>query len=122
MHAQELAARAARGGYWPALNLSAARRDEGSELRPQTPTLDNFGNAGLPTGGMAWNVWGGVQLSGRCSRASLTRGQVREADAALEAARAERDALWSTGLGRRPAGARPACAPRRRRWSRRTRR
>ena len=42
---------------------------------------------------MAWNVWGGVQLSWPVFQGLLTRGQVREADATLVAARAERDGL-----------------------------
>ena len=42
---------------------------------------------------MAWNVWGGVQLSWPVFQGLLTRGQVHEADATLVAARAERDGL-----------------------------
>ena len=42
---------------------------------------------------MAWNVWGGVQVLWPLFQGFQTRGQVREADAATEAARAERDGL-----------------------------
>jgi outer membrane protein len=42
---------------------------------------------------MAWNVWGGVQLNWPLFQGLLTRGQVREADAQLDATRAERDRL-----------------------------
>ena len=91
VQAEELAARAARGGYWPSLNLVGGARDEGQSWK-QTPTLDNLGNVDQ-IGGMAWNVWGGVQLSWPVFQGLLTRGQVREADAALAAARAERDGL-----------------------------
>ena len=102
VHAQELAARAARGGYWPSLNLIGGARDEGQSIQ-QTPTVDNLGNA-VTQGGMAWNVWGGVQLSWPVFQGLLTRGQVREADATLGrgARRARRSG--QRGLGRRPAG------------------
>jgi outer membrane protein len=91
VRAQELAARAARGGYWPTLNLVAGAVDEGQSWK-QTPTLDNLGNVVL-NGGFAWNVWGGAQVSWPLFQGLLTRGQVREADATLSAARAERDGL-----------------------------
>jgi outer membrane protein len=91
VRAQELAARAARGGYWPTLNLVGGARDEGQSLTA-TPTSDNFGQV-YPGGGMAWNVWGGVQVIWPLFQGLLTRGQVREADAATEVARAERDGL-----------------------------
>jgi len=91
VQAQELAARAARGGYWPTINLVGAARDEGQSLE-QTHTVDNFGQA-IVQGGMAWNVWGGVQLHWPLFQGLLTRGQVREADAQAVAARAERDGL-----------------------------
>jgi outer membrane protein len=91
VRAQELAARAARGGYWPILNLVGAARDEG-QTWTRTPALDPVGNVTF-NGGFAWNVWGGVQVSWPLFQGLLTRGQVREADAALEAARAERDGL-----------------------------
>jgi outer membrane protein len=91
VQAQELAARAARGGYWPSFNLIAGAVDEGQSIR-KTPDVDNFGQP-ITRGGMAWNVWGGVQLSWGLFQGLQTRGQVREADAALAAARAERDGL-----------------------------
>ena len=91
VRAQELAARAARGGYWPTLNLIAGARDEGQSWN-KTPTQTYLGDVYL-AGGMAWNVWGGVQLSWPLFQGLQTRGQVREADAATEAARAERDGL-----------------------------
>ena len=91
VRAEELAARAARGGYWPTLNLVGGARDEGQSWT-QTRELDNLGNV-VTRGGMAWNVWGGLQLSWPVFQGLLTRGRVREADATLEAARAERDGL-----------------------------
>jgi outer membrane protein len=90
VQAQELAARAARGAYGPALNLIAGARDEGQSFE-QTHELQ--GITVIAQGGMAWNVWGGVQLSWPLFQGLLTRGQVREADAQLDAARAERDML-----------------------------
>jgi outer membrane protein len=91
VRAEELAARAARGNYWPSLNLIGAARDEGQSWK-RTPTLNFVGEIDL-IGGMAWNVWGGVQLSWPLFQGLLTRGQVREADAEVAAARAERDGL-----------------------------
>ena len=91
VQAQELAARAARGNSWPSLNLVGGARDEGQSLNG-TRGQDPLGNI-VVNGGMAWNVWGGVQLSWSPFQGLLTRGQVREADATLVAARAERDAL-----------------------------
>ena len=90
VRAQELAARAVRGNYWPSLNLIGAARDEGQSLE-QTRRLEGF--TVITNGGMAWNVWGGVQLSWPLFQGLLTRGQVREADAEVAAARAERDGL-----------------------------
>jgi outer membrane protein len=92
VRAQELTARAVRGNYWPVLNVIAGARDEGQSFS-RTPTLDNFGQTVFNQGGMAWNVWGGVQLAWPLFQGLLTHGQVREADAQLDAARAERDRL-----------------------------
>jgi outer membrane protein len=91
VHAQELTARAVRGNYWPILNLIAGVRDEGQSIQ-QTHGLDYLGNPILQ-GGMAWNVWGGVQVTWPLFQGLLTHGQVHEADAQLDAARAERDKL-----------------------------
>jgi outer membrane protein len=91
VRAQELAARAARGAYWPTLNLVGGGREEGQSIQ-QTRELDNLGNV-VTRGGMAWNVWGGVQLQWGVFQGLLTRGQVREADAGIEALRAQRDGL-----------------------------
>jgi outer membrane protein len=90
VRAQELAARAARGAYGPSLNLIAAARDEGQSLR-DTRSLDPLGNVTVT--GMTWNVWGGVQLTWPLFQGLLTTGQVREADAQVDAVRAERDRL-----------------------------
>jgi len=90
VRAQELAARAARGAYGPSLNLIAGARDEGQSLRDQH-VLDPVGN--VSTVGMTWNVWGGVQLTWPVFQGLLTHGQVREADAQVDAVRAERDQL-----------------------------
>ncbi|HXU04265.1 MAG TPA: TolC family protein [Polyangia bacterium] len=89
VRAQELAARAARGSYWPTLNAIAGARSEGQSFQ-QTPTTDYLGNP-IQSGGMAWNVWGGFQVTWPLFQGLQTRGQVREADAQLEVARAERD-------------------------------
>jgi outer membrane protein len=91
VHAQELTARAVRGNYGPIVNLIGGARDEGQSFS-KTHSIDYLGNPVLQ-GGMAWNVWGGVQLSWPLFQGLLTHGQVREADAQLEAARAERDRL-----------------------------
>jgi len=91
VQAQELTARAIRGNYWPVLNLVGGARDEGQSIQ-QTRTLDNLGNL-VTYGGMAWNVWGGVQLTWPVFQGLLTHGQVREADAALVSLRAQRDGL-----------------------------
>jgi len=91
VQAQELTARAVRGNYWPVLNLVGGARDEGQSIR-KTNTLDNLGNV-VTQGGMAWNVWGGVQLSWPLFQGLLTHGQVREADANLAGIRAQRDGL-----------------------------
>ena len=88
VRAGELAARAARGAYGPSLNLVAAVRDEGQNLR-SSATLDPATNP--VHDGMAWNVWGGVQVTWGLFQGLQTRSQVREADAELSSARAERD-------------------------------
>jgi len=91
VHAQELTARAVRGNYGPIVNLVAGVRDEGQSIQ-QTHALDYLGNP-IVQGGLAWNVWGGVQVTWPVFQGLLTHGQVREADAQLDAARAERDKL-----------------------------
>jgi outer membrane protein len=90
VRAQELTARAVRGNYWPILNLIAGARDEGQSFE-QSKELQGF--TVITHGGMAWNVWGGVQLAWPLFQGLLTHGQVREADAQVDAARAERDRL-----------------------------
>jgi outer membrane protein len=89
LRGQELARRSARGGYFPSLSLVAGANDAGVQLR-QTHVLDNFGQV-QPYGGMAWNVFAGVKLRWPLFEGLLTRGQVKEADAHLEALRAQRD-------------------------------
>jgi outer membrane protein len=91
VRAQELTARAARGAYWPRLDLIAGAIDSGIQLQKEF-RLNNFGNA-VPYGGMAWNVWGGVQLTWPIFQGLQTRGQVREADALIGSVRARRDGL-----------------------------
>jgi outer membrane protein len=71
------------------LNLIGGVRDEGQSIT-QTHGVDFLGNPTI-TGGMAWNVWGGVQLTWPLFQGLLTHGQVREADAQVDAVRAERD-------------------------------
>jgi outer membrane protein len=89
VRSQELTARAVRGNYGPILNLIGGVRDEGQSIT-QTHGVDFLGNPTI-TGGMAWNVWGGVQLTWPLFQGLLTHGQVREADAQVDAVRAERD-------------------------------
>ena len=89
VRAQELTARSARGGYWPILNAIAGATEDGQSFK-QTPGVDYLGNATL-NGGMAWNVWGGFQLIWPLFQGLQTRGLVREADAQIDVARAERD-------------------------------
>lgn len=91
IHAQELTLRATRNGYWPTLNLIAGAESEGQSFG-KSHVLDNFGNV-TPYGGMAWNLWGGVQLTWPIFQGFLTRGQVHEADATLDGLRAQHDAL-----------------------------
>jgi outer membrane protein len=91
VRAQELTASAARGAYWPTLHGVAGARDEGQSFQ-QTPTLDYLGNPIL-NGGMAWNVWLGLQVNWAFFQGLQTRGQVREADAQLDVARADGDRL-----------------------------
>ena len=91
VRAQELTARAARGGYWPRFDLIAGAVDSGIQFE-KTQRIDNFGNV-FPYGGMAWNVFGGVQVTWPVFQGLQTRGQVREADALIENVRARRDGL-----------------------------
>jgi outer membrane protein len=89
VRAQELAARSARGAYWPILNAIAGATEEGQSIQ-KTPSVDYLGNPIL-NGGMAWNVWGGFQVIWPLFQGLQTRGQVREADAQIDVARAGRD-------------------------------
>ena len=89
LRGQELARQSARGDYFPSLNLVAGANDAGVQFR-QTHILDNFGQV-QPYGGMAWNVYGGVRLTWHVFEGLVTRGQIKEADAALESLRAQRD-------------------------------
>jgi outer membrane protein len=89
VHGQELARKAARDGYFPALSLIAGASDAGISIK-QSTILDNFGQV-QPYGGMAWNVFGGVKLSWTVFDGLLIHGQVKEADANLAALRAQRD-------------------------------
>ena len=91
VRAQELAARAARGAYWPRFDLIAGAVDSGIQFQKEI-RRDNF-NQPVPYGGMAWNVWGGVQLTWDVFQGLQTRGQVREADALIQSVRARRDGL-----------------------------
>jgi outer membrane protein len=90
VRAQELAARAARGAYFPTLSLHAGAAEAGLHLFEQTVPNPPFPPL---TYGMTWNLFAGVQLTWPLFQGFLTRGQVREADAATDAARAQRDGL-----------------------------
>jgi outer membrane protein len=87
--AQELAVRSARGGYGPALNAVAGASDAGIQLS-RTPVLDNLGQV-YQYGGMAWNLWVGLRLTWGVFQGFQTRGEVHQASADLDAARAARD-------------------------------
>ncbi len=91
IRAQELTVRATRDGYWPSLNLIAGAESVGQSFG-KSHVLDNFGQM-VPYGGMAWNLFGGVQLTWQLFQGLLTRGQVHEANANLDALRAQHDAL-----------------------------
>ena len=82
----------------------------------------SISSATRPRGGMAWNVWGGVQLTWPLFQGFLTRGQVREADADGSPPCAPSVTPWFRRCGSRSRRRRPPCAPRRRRSSRPTRR
>jgi outer membrane protein len=90
IRAQELTARAARGGYGPTLSLVGGAEDAGIQFARTT-----YNNSGIasPYGGLAWDFFAGLQLSWPLFQGFLTRGQVREADAVLDGLRAQRDAL-----------------------------
>jgi outer membrane protein len=87
--AQELAVRSARGGYGPTLSAVAGASDAGIQFT-QTHMLDNFGQV-YAFGGMAWNAWVGLRLTWGVFQGFQTRGEVHQASAALDAARATRD-------------------------------
>jgi outer membrane protein len=87
--AQELALRAAKGGYWPSLSFVAGATDAGIQFK-QTPTIDNFGQVTL-FGGMAWNLFAGFKLTWGVFQGFATRGEVHEAGAVLDGLRAQRD-------------------------------
>jgi outer membrane protein len=91
IRAQELTIKATRGGYWPSLNLIGGAESMGQSF-DRTHVLDNFGTV-VPYGGMAWNLFGGVQLTWQLFQGFLTRGQVHEASANLEGQRAQYDAV-----------------------------
>jgi outer membrane protein len=90
IRAQELALKAARGGYGPSLGVVAGASDAGIQFT-QTHYLDNFGQV-QSFGGMAWNVWVGLKLTWPVFQGFATRGEVHEASAALDGLRAQRDA------------------------------
>ena len=91
LRAQELTIRATRDGYWPTVSAVAGAESAGQSFDRST-TLNNF-DVPVPYGGMAWNVFGGVHLSWEVFQGLLTRGQVHEANANLDALRAQHDAL-----------------------------
>ncbi len=88
--AQELSLRSARGGYGPTVAAVAGASYAGIQFN-QDRYLDYLGNP-VVYGGMAWNGWVGVRLTWPVFQGFLTRGQVHEAAADVEAARATRDA------------------------------
>ena len=91
IRAQELTVKATRDGYWPSLNLIGGAATAGQSFE-KSHVLNNFGTV-VPYGGMAWNLFGGVQLTWEVFQGLLTRGQVHEANAALDGLHAQHDAL-----------------------------
>jgi outer membrane protein len=91
IRAQELTVRATHDGYWPTLSLIAGANAAGQSFE-KSHVVDNFGQV-QPYGGIAWNLFGGVQLTWPIFQGFLTRGQVREASAVLDGIRAQHDAL-----------------------------
>jgi len=89
VRAQELALKAARGGYGPSVSAVAGASDAGIAFT-QSTYLDNFGQVQM-FGGLAWNVWIGLKLTWPVFQGFATRGEVREATATLDGLRAERD-------------------------------
>ena len=86
--AQELALRAAKGGYWPSLSFVAGA-SAGIQFQ-QTRMLDNLNNV-VPYGGLAWNLFAGFKLTWGICQGFATRGEVHEAGAVLDGLRAQRD-------------------------------
>jgi outer membrane protein len=74
LRAQEASVSAARGGWWPSLGVSAALTDGGPELQARTLT---------------WNWNAGATLSWNLFQGGMTGSLVREAEANLEAGRAQ---------------------------------
>jgi outer membrane protein len=91
IRAQELTVKATRGSYWPTLSAVAGAETAGQSFE-KSHVLDNFGQV-QPYGGMAWNIFGGVQLTWEVFQGLLTRGLVHEANANLEGLHAQHDAL-----------------------------
>jgi outer membrane protein len=92
IRAQELTIKATRGGYWPSLNLIAGAETAGQSFQTTHVLNPNNGTV-VPYGGIAWNLFGGVQLTWQLFQGFLTRGEVHEANANLEGQRAQYDAL-----------------------------
>jgi len=92
--AQELTRRAARAGYWPTLTLIGGATDQGTGLtRTSGLGLTSSGTTRPYTSELAWNYFGGLNLTWPVFQGFLTRGQVREADAQLDGLRAQHDGL-----------------------------
>jgi outer membrane protein len=91
IRAQELTVRATRDGYWPTLSLLAGANAAGQSFG-RSYVLDNFGQV-QPYGGIAWNLFGGLQVTWPVFQGFLTRGEVHQASATLDGLRAQHDAL-----------------------------
>jgi outer membrane protein len=91
IRAQELTVRATRDGYWPTLSAVAGAETAGQSFS-KSHVLDNFDTV-VPYGGMAWNIFGGVQLTWEVFQGLLTHGLVHEANATLDGLHAQHDAL-----------------------------
>jgi outer membrane protein len=92
---QELARRAARGGYGPTLSLIAGASDQGTDLtRTSGIGLTSAANPRAYTASqLAWNYFGGVRVEWPLFQGFASSAEMREADALLASLRARRDGL-----------------------------
>jgi outer membrane protein len=94
VRAEELARGAARAGYWPTLSLIGGASEQGTDLTRTTGLgLTSSAVMRMYTSKLAWNYFGGLNLTWPIFQGLVTPAQVRETDAVLRGLRAQRDAL-----------------------------